>query len=215
MAALGFAVAVIDGRGTPLRSKAFQDHCRGPYDSDYLEDHVAAIRQLAATRPWLDLDRVGIYGHSGGGRASTAALLRHSDFFKVAVAFAGNHDDQIYHPIWGEKYIGMIGEADYHSHANGTYADRLNGKLLLIHGELDNNVHPYMNPRLVDALMAANKDFDLLIVPNADHQAYVYQAYWLRRRWDYFVRHLHGQQPPDYRIADIPISLDDLAELLG
>jgi dipeptidyl-peptidase 4 len=213
MAALGFAVVVIDGRGTPLRSRAFRDHCRGPRDADYLEDHVAAIRQLAATRPWLDLARVGIYGHSGGGRASTAALLRHPDFFKVAVSVAGNHDDQIYHPSWGETYIGMLGEADYRGHANMTYADRLEGKLLLMHGELDNNVHPYMTLRLVDALMAANKDFDLLLIPNADHRADAHQAYWLRRRWDYFVRHLLGQEPPDYRIADIQISLEDLAEI--
>jgi dipeptidyl-peptidase 4 len=214
MSALGFAVAVIDGRGTPLRGKAFQDYCRGPNDSAYLEDHVAAIRQLAGTRPWLDLDRVGIYGHSGGGRASTAAMLRHPDFFKVAVATAGNHDDQMYHPGWGEKYIGMIGEADYLDHSNMTHADRLSGKLLLMHGELDNNVHPYMTLRLADALMAANKDFDLLLIPSADHTAHEHQAYWLRRRWDYFVRHLQGQQPPDYRIADIQVSLDDLAEVL-
>jgi dipeptidyl-peptidase 4 len=83
-----------------------------------------------------------------------------------------------------------------------------------MHGELDNNVHPYMTLRLADALMAANKDFDLLLIPGADHTAHAHQAYWLRRRWDYFVRHLHGQQPPHYQIADIPVSLDDLAELL-
>jgi dipeptidyl-peptidase 4 len=215
MAALGFAVVIVDGRGTPLRSRAFRDHCRGPHDADYLEDHVAAIRQLAATRPWLDLGRVGIYGHSGGGRASTAAMLRHPDFFKVAVSTAGNHDDQIYHPGWGETYIGMIGEADYRGHANMPYADRLAGRLLLMHGELDNNVHPYMTLRLVDALMTANKDFDLVIIPNADHRADAHQPYWLRRRWDYFVRHLHGQEPPEYRIADIPVTLDDLATIFG
>jgi dipeptidyl-peptidase 4 len=215
MAALGFAVVVIDGRGTPLRSRAFRDHCRGSHDSDYLADHVAAIRQLAATRPWLDLSRVGIYGHSGGGRASTAALLHHPDFFKVAVSTAGNHDDQIYHPGWGETYIGMIGEADYRGHSNMPYADRLTGRLLLMHGELDNNVHPYMTMRLVDALMTANKDFDLVIIPNADHRADAHQPYWLRRRWDYFVRHLLGQEPPDYRIADIPVTVDDLAEIIG
>jgi dipeptidyl-peptidase 4 len=215
MAALGFAVVIIDGRGTPLRSRAFRDHCRGPHDADYLADHVAAIRQLAATRPWLDLDRVGIYGHSGGGRASTAAMLRHPDFFKVAVSTAGNHDDQIYHPGWGETYIGMIGEADYKGHSNMPYADRLTGRLLLMHGELDNNVHPYMTLRMVDALMTANKDFDLVIIPDADHRADAHQPYWLRRRWDYFVRHLHGQEPPEYRIADIPVSLDDLAAILS
>jgi dipeptidyl aminopeptidase/acylaminoacyl peptidase len=214
MAALGFAVVVIDGRGTPLRSKAFQEHCRGSRDSDYLDDHISAIRQLAATRPWLDIDRVGIYGHSGGGRASTSALLRRPEFFKVAVSTSGNHDDLIYHPGWGEKYIGPVDVADYRDHANATYAEQLQGKLLLIHGELDNNVSPYLTLRLVDALMAANKEFDLLIIPNGDHALLARQEYWLRRRWDYFVRHLHGEEPPVYRIAEIPVTLETLAELL-
>jgi dipeptidyl aminopeptidase/acylaminoacyl peptidase len=214
MAALGFAVVVVDGRGTPLRNKAFQEWCRGQHGGDYLDDHVAAIRQLAAKRPWLDLARVGIYGHSGGGRASVQALLRHPDFYKVGVAVAGNHDDEIYHPGWSEKYVGHPREVDYRNHANSPHADRLHGKLLLIHGELDNNVHPYMTLRLADALMTANKDFDLLLVPNADHALLVHKSYWLRRRWDFFVRHLHGEQPPEYCIADIPIDVAMLLEAL-
>ena len=107
MAALGFAVVVLDARGTPLRDKAFQEHCRGSRDGENLDDHVTAIRELAATRPWMDIDRVGIYGLSGGGRASTQALLRHPDFFKVAVSASGNHDDLLYSSSWGEKYIGF------------------------------------------------------------------------------------------------------------
>ena len=215
MAALGFAVVVVDGRGTPLRSKAFQDHCRGEHDADYLADHVAAIRQLAATRPWLDLDRVGIYGHSGGGRASTQALLCHPEFFKVAVSSAGNHDDRLNHAGWGEKYVGLPGVGHYQAHDNSARADQLQGKLLLIHGELDNNVHPCMTLRLASALISANKDFDLLIVPGADHTMLVSQAYWLRRRWDYFVRHLHGLEPPQYRIADIPLDPDWLLAVVS
>jgi len=210
MAALGFVVVLVDGRGTPLRGKAFQEHGRGPGEDDNLEDHVTAIRQLASTRPWMDVDRVGIYGRSGGGRISARALLRRPDFFKVAVSVSGNHDDLIYHAMWGEKYIGPADAADYRNHANPTHADRLQGKLMLIHGEVDDNVTPYLTLRLVDALMAANKDFDLLIVPNADHTMMVHMAYWLRRRWDYFVRHLLGVTPPVYRIADIPVELEAL-----
>lgn len=205
MAALGFAVVVVDGRGTPLRSKKFQDHCRGEHDADYLADHVAAIGQLTATRPWLDTGRVGVYGTSGGGRAAAHAVLCHPEFYKVAVSVSGNHDDLFYNAGWGEKYVGLPGSANYRPHANPAHADRLQGKLLLIHGELDNNVHPYLTLRLADALITANKDFDLLIIPNADHSMLTHQAYWLRRRWDYFIRHLHRQEPPDYKIGDIPV----------
>jgi dipeptidyl aminopeptidase/acylaminoacyl peptidase len=210
MAALGFAVVVLDARGTPLRGKAFQDHCRGERDADWLDDHAAAIAQLGDRYPWLDTGRVGIYGHSGGGRASTAALLRRPDVFHVAVSVAGNHDDRLNHPVWSEKYHGPVDEADYEAHANATYASQLEGKLFLIHGELDDNVHPPMTLRLVDALIAANKDFDLLLVPNADHAMLIGQSYWIRRRWDFVVRHLLHVEPPSYRIADIPVDREQL-----
>ncbi|WP_031470285.1 S9 family peptidase [Sciscionella sediminilitoris] len=214
-AALGFAVVAIDGRGTPLRHKAFQDHARLAGDGQYIDDHVAAIRQLAETRPWLDLDRVGIFGHSGGGYASARAILQEPGFYRVAVSSAGDHDDRIYHAMWGEKYYGPADEFDFEAHANVSLAGNLEGKLLLIHGEMDDNVTPHLTMRLADALMAANKDFDLLIVPNADHSMLVHAAYWMRRRWDYFVRHLMGATPPDYRIADIPLDPERLGELLG
>jgi len=212
MATLGFVVVLVDGRCTPLRGKAFQEHCRGQHDGDSLDDHVAAIRQLATERPWMDLNRVGIYGMSGGGRAAAAALLRHPDFFKVGVAASGNHDDLVYRASWGEKYVGFPEDADYHDHANPTHAHRLRGKLLLIHGELDDNVTPYLSLRLVSALIAANKDFDLLIVPNGDHFILRSSPYTVRRMWDYFVRHLRREEPPDYRIGDIPFDLDEIAE---
>jgi dipeptidyl-peptidase-4 len=215
MAALGFAVIVVDGRGSPLRGKVFQEHCRGARRDDNIDDHVAAIRALGATRPWLDLDRVGIYGRSGGGRAAARAMLRHPSFFKVGVSAAGNHDDRIYNARWGEKYVGFPYEVDYGDHANTAHAENLRGKLLLVHGELDDNVSPTATLRLVNALIDSNKDFDLLIVPNADHTLIERQAYWLRRRWDYFVHQLMKIEPPAYRIMDIPLELERLLEGIG
>ena len=118
----------------------------------------------------------------------------------------------MYSSSWGEKYFGFPEETDYGVHSNATHVARLEGKLLLIHGELDDNVTPYLTLRLVDALIAANKDFDLLIVPNGDHGIWLNHAYTLRRGWDYFVRHLRDEEPPAYRIADIPLDLDSLTE---
>jgi dipeptidyl aminopeptidase/acylaminoacyl peptidase len=203
-AALGFAAVSVDGRGSALRHKAFQDHARLVSDTDFVDDHVAAITQLAETRPWLDLDRVGIYGHSAGAYASTRAILWRPDFYKVAVSSSGDHDDRINHQWWGEKFFGLVDEFDYERHSNNSLVERLEGKLFLIHGEMDDNATPHGTLRLVDALIKANKDFDLLIVPNADHSLFVNASYWLRRRWDYFVRHLLGEEPPAYRIADVP-----------
>lgn len=204
-AALGFVVVAVDARGTAMRERAFQDHLRLGGRDDFVDDHVAAIRQLSATRPWMDLDRVGIFGHSGGGYASTRSLLHAPEFFKVAVSSAGDHDDRFYHSWWGERFYGMSEHFDFDRHANAPLVENLRGKLLLAHGSMDDNVTPHLTMRLVDALIRANKDFDLLIVPNADHSMHHHQAYWLRRRWDYFVEHLMGQTPPDYRIKDIPI----------
>jgi dipeptidyl aminopeptidase/acylaminoacyl peptidase len=214
-AALGFVVVVVDGRGTALRHKAFQDHARLVGDSQYVDDHVAAIKQLAKTRPWMDLERVGIYGHSGGGYASTRSLLQAPDFYKVAVSSAGDHDDRTYHSWWGEKFYGRTGEFDFDAHANVALVENLKGKLFLAHGEMDDNVTPHLTMRLVDALIKANKDFDLLIVPNADHFMAVNAAYWVRRRWDYFVQHLMGETPPAYRIAEIPFDAEMLASMGG
>ncbi len=214
-AALGFAVVVVDARGTAMRERAFQDHARLVGDSQYVDDHVAAIKQLAETRPWLDLDRVGIFGHSGGGYASTRSMLLAPDFYKVAVSSAGDHDDRTYHAWWGERFFGLPDDFDFDSHANGPLVENLKGKLFLAHGGMDDNVTPHLTLRLVEALIKANKDFDLLIVPNADHTMLDNAAYWFRRRWDYFVQHLMGQTPPAYRIADIPIEPEMLASLMG
>lgn len=208
LAELGFIVVTIDGLGTPLRSKAFRDvSYRNMGAAGGLEDHISGLRQLAQRHPYLDLDRVGIYGHSGGGYASARALLKFPEFYKVAVSSSGNHDQLSYWAEWGERFHAWpVTEEAYLDQANPPLAGNLRGKLLLVHGDMDDNVHHANTMQMVDALVAANKDFDLLILPNRDH-ALVNVAqgrdalrrpdpYFLRRRWDYFVEHLQGAVPP-------------------
>ena len=202
LAQLGFVTLCVDGRGTPGRSPAFN------YDSDksllgeagYLDDHVAAIRQLAETRRWMNLDAVGITGHSGGGYASTHALLEHPEFFKVAVSSAGNHEQRSYLPIWGESYLGADDGENYSLASNPDLAENLQGKLLLMFGAMDDNVHPTQTYQLINSLIAADKSFDVVILPNAAHRYSTLDAgeaaYATRRTWDYFVEHLLGATPP-------------------
>ena len=208
LAELGFIVVQIDALGTPFRSKAFHDAWYGDMADNGLLDHIHAIKQLAARYHEIDLERVGIYGHSGGGFSSTGAILRHPEFFDVAVSGAGNHDQRSYSFGWGEKYQGLLekkGSGDnYESQANHLLADQLEGKLLLTYGTLDDNVHPNATELLIEALIENNKDFDLLVLPKRNH-GYASEPYLLRRTWDYFVRHLRGEAPPrEYEIAPRP-----------
>ena len=200
LAQLGFVVIQLDHLGTPLRSKAFHDNYFGNFTDNGLLDHVTAIKQLAARYPFIDVDRVGIYGHSGGGFASTDAILRFPDFFKVAVSGAGNHNNASYNIYWAEKYQGLM-ERDtlkstdnFGASANKTYVKNLKGKLLLMHGDMDDNVHPANTIQLINELIKANKDFDFIIAPDRAHG--LNEPYFIRRRWDYFVRHLLGAEPP-------------------
>lgn len=196
LAELGFVVINIDGLGTPFRSKAFHDFSYGKMEeAGGLEDHIAGIRQLATGRAYMDLSRVGIYGHSGGGFASTHAILAYPEFYKVAVASAGNHDQRGYLAAWGEQYQGLLDGDNYKSQANAGLAANLKGKLLLAHGDMDDNVPPALTIQVVDALIRANKDFDLLILPNRNHSL-GRDPYFTRRKWDYFVRNLLGAEPP-------------------
>jgi len=205
LAALGFAVVAVDGRGTAGRSKAFHDHSYGALDdAGSLDDHVAAIRELGRRYPWMDTDRVGITGHSGGGFATARALLAHPDLYRVGVASAGNHDIGYYVPMWPEWYHGDVDDEARRALSNPALAANLQGKLLLIHGELDDNVLPAHSLRLVDALIEADKDVDLLLIPGVEHSLRGRRHYALRRTWDYFVRHLHGTEPPAYRLAPLP-----------
>lgn len=200
LAELGFVVVEIDGMGTPWRSKKFHEAYYGDLGDNTLPDQVAAMRQLAARYPWIDLARAGIYGHSGGGYAAAGAMFRFADFFKVGISEAGNHDNRSYEDDWAEKWTGLLerktdGSSNYDTQANQNLAGNLKGKLLLAHGTMDGNVPPYNTLLVVDALIRANKDFDLLMLPNRGH-GFGNEPYMVRRRWDYFVRWLLGAEPP-------------------
>lgn len=205
LAELGFVVVIIDGTCNPDRSKSFHDACYGNMADNTLEDQISGIRQLAAKFPYMDTTRVGVWGHSGGGFATAAALFRYPDFYKVGISESGNHDNRNYEDDWGERYIGLVAGDNYEKQANQMYAKNLKGKLLLAHGGMDDNVPPYNTYLVVDALVKANKDFDLLIFPNARHGYGADSFYMMRRRWDYFVKHLLGAEPPkEYKIAVTP-----------
>ncbi len=203
LADLGFVVVCIDGMGTPLRSKSFHDfysHAETMGD-DTIPDQVAGIKDLAARYPWIDANRVGIWGHSGGGNATSSAMFTYPDFFKVGIAESGNHDNRQYEDDWDEKWGGLEVHNDtpqdnYNAQAAQNYAKNLKGKLLLAHGTMDDNVPPNNTLLVVDALVKANKDFDLILFPNAHHGYGEASQYMMRRRWDYFVKNLAGGTPP-------------------
>ncbi len=205
LADLGFVVIVIDGSCNPLRSKSFHDACYGNMADNTLEDQIGGIKQLAAKYPYIDLARVGIWGHSGGGFATAAAMFRFPDFYKVGISESGNHDNRNYEDDWGERYIGLLNGDNYEKQANQLYAKNLKGKLMLVHGGMDDNVPPYNTYLVVDALVKANKDFDLVIFPNARHGYGQDSLYMMRRRWDYFVKHLLGaEHPKEYELKFAP-----------
>ena len=196
-AELGFIVIAMDGRGSQGRTKAFRDESYGGLgQAGHLDDHVAVIRELGRRYPYMDLDHVGIYGTSGGGYATVKALATFPDFFKVGVADAGNHDQRGYLAVWGETYNGPEDGTNYTAAANRLFAANITGKLFLLHGDMDSNVLPSHTLQVADALIKANRDFDLLIVPNAGHGTLEPRSYALRRAWDFLVRHLMGVEPP-------------------
>jgi dienelactone hydrolase len=209
LAELGFVVVQLDALGTPMRSHSFMATYYGDMGDNGLPDQVAGMRQLAQRYPWIDLDRAGIWGHSGGGYASADAILRYPDFFKVAVSEAGNHDQREYEDDWGEKWQGLLerrsdGTTSYDNQANQSLARNLKGRLLIAHGTTDDNVPPYNTLLLVGELIKANKDFDLLLLPNRRH-GFGNEPYMVRRRWDYFVRYLMGAEPPhEYEMKGPP-----------
>ena len=196
MAELGFVVVMVDGRGTAGRSRAFHQYSYrnlgGPF-----EDHVAMIKQMAARYPYMDATRVGIYGTSAGGYGAAHAMLAFPEFYKVGVSTSGDHDARLDKAWWNELYQGYPVQGDYAAQSNVTMASRLQGHLLLEHGDIDDNVHPVETMRFVDALMKANKNFDMLFVPNMYHgESGEHALYLVRRRWDYFVQYLLGVTPP-------------------
>jgi dipeptidyl-peptidase 4 len=206
LAELGFIVVQIDALGTPMRSMDFHAYYYGNLGDNGLEDQIAGMRELASRYNWIDLDRVGMYGHSGGGFATARALLEYPEFFHVGVSGAGNHDNRGYTYYWGEKWHGPLvqnedGTDSYTNQANHLLAENLQGKLLITYGTMDSNVHPVTTLLLVNELIRHNKDFDLMVYPNRGH-GYSNEPYNIRLTWDYFVRHLLEAEPPrGYRIG--------------
>jgi dipeptidyl aminopeptidase/acylaminoacyl peptidase len=209
LAELGFVVVALEGSCNPNRSKAFHDACYGNMAENTLPDQISGLKQLQQRYPYMDLDKVGIWGHSGGGFATAAAMFKYPDFYKVGISESGNHDNRNYEDDWGERYIGLLmqdtaGNGNYSVQANQLYAKNLKGKLLLVHGNMDDNVPPYNTYLVADALIKANKSFDMLIFPNSRHGFGADGLYMARRRWDYFVTHLKGAVPP----VDFEIKID-------
>jgi dipeptidyl aminopeptidase/acylaminoacyl peptidase len=203
-AELGFIVVLLDGRGTPGRSKDFHDAQYAQMgQAGHLDDHVVVARELARRYPYMDLARQGLYGSSAGGFAALHGLLTYPDFYKAAVVDAGDHDIRATQDAWAELYDGPEKGRNYLDAENAPLAKQLKGSLMLMHGEMDTIVPPAITLRVVDALIKANKDFDLLIVPNAGHTTLTASNatpetynYALRRAWDFLVRHLMNAVPP-------------------
>jgi dipeptidyl aminopeptidase/acylaminoacyl peptidase len=193
LAELGFIVVQIDGMGTANRSRAFHDVCWKNIADAGFPDRILWIKALAQRYSYIDITRVGIYGTSAGGQNALGALLFHPEFYKVAVSSCGCHDNRLDKASWNEQWMGLMGP-HYEAQSNVTNAHKLVGKLLLIVGELDTNVPPESTMRVVDALVKAKKDFDLLVLPGFNHTGG--GPYGERRRVDFFVRHLLGAEPP-------------------
>ena len=205
LAQLGFIVITVGNRGGhPDRSKWYHNYGYGNLRDYGLEDQKYAIQQLGARYSWIDLNRVGIHGHSGGGFMSTAAMLKYPDFFKAAVSCAGNHDNSIYNRWWSEQHHGITEKVEagdttfvYSIETNPEIASNLKGHLMLVHGDIDNNVHPANTIRVVNALIRANKRFDMLILPGQRHGFGDMNEYFFWRMADYYCEWLMGNSKRD------------------
>ena len=208
-AELGFIVVQMDGMGTSNRSKAFHDVAWQNLKDGGFPDRILWHQAFAAKHAWYDITRVGIYGGSAGGQNSMGALLFHPSFYKAAVSYAGCHDNRMDKIWWNEQWMGWPIGPQYSASSNVEHAGRLQGKLLLMFGELDTNVDPASTMQVVNALLKANKNFDLLIYPGEDHNAGrggEYAEYGERKRFDFFVRHLLNQTPPEWSAPPAPTS---------
>ena len=212
LAQFGFIVITVGNRGGhPSRSKWYHNYGYGNLRDYGLADKKAAIEQLAARHPYIDIDKVGIFGHSGGGFMSTAAMLVYPDFFKVAVSSAGNHENNIYNRWWSEKHHGVKEVEDdegkitfeYDIEKNSEVAKNLKGRLLICTGDIDNNVHPGNTIRLANALIRANKRFDFFLFPGQRHGFGDMNEYFFWLRADYFCKHLIGDYSQDVDIEEL------------
>ena len=211
LAQVGFIVIEVGNRGgNPQRSKWYHNYGYGNLRDYGVGDKKAAVEQLAKRHGWIDLERVGIYGHSGGGFMTAAAMFGYPEFFKVGISESGNHDNSIYNRWWSEKHDGVKEVIkddkvtfEYDIDKNQDIAKNLKGKLLLITGDIDNNVHPSNTYRVVDALIKANKRFDFILLPGLRHSFAPAAEYVAWRRIDYFSQHLLGWAPSDTDMAEL------------
>jgi len=209
----GFVVVMIDGMGTAQRGKAFHDVCWKNLRDAGFPDRIAWHRAAAAKYPWYDISRVGIYGTSAGGQNAAGALLFHGDFYKAAVAACGCHDNRMDKASWNEQWMGYPVGRQYAESSNIEHAAKLRGKLQLVVGELDTNVPPESTYRFADALIKAGKDFDFVMLPGQGHSDG--SAYGRRRMRDFFIRHLHGVEPPERNLAAVTPIPSQLRDTLG
>ena len=201
LAELGFIVVQIDGMGTSNRSKAFHDVCWKNIKDAGFPDRILWMQSAAEKYPYMDLERVGIFGGSAGGQNAAAAVLFHPEFYKVAVAACGCHDNRMDKIWWNEQWMGWPVGEEYSWSSNVDNAWRLKGKLMLINGEMDDNVDPASTIQLVNALVKANKEFEYIFIPGARHisNGGIYGA---RKRRDFFVKNLLGTDPPDWNMEE-------------
>jgi dienelactone hydrolase len=202
LAELGFIVVMIDGMGTANRSKAFHDVCWKNLADAGLPDRILWIKALAQKYPWVDAERVGIYGTSAGGQSSTGALLFHPEFYKAAVSACGCHDNRVDKQWWNEQWMGFPVGKHYDEQSNVTNAHKLQGHLCLIVGEADTNVPPESTYRVADALIKSGKSFDLLSIPGMGHSDG--GVYGRMKKRDFFIKHLMGVDPPDRNAGEVP-----------
>ena len=194
LAELGFVVVMVDGMGTSFRTREFENVCYKNLVDAGLPDHIAWIKALGKQYPYLDLDRVGIYGASAGGQESTTAVLRHPEFYKAAYSACGCHDNRMDKIWWNEQWLGYPVDESYAEASNVENAHLLTRPLMLVVGELDDNVDPASTMQVVDALIKANKDFELVVLPGVQHT--LGESFGEHKRYDFFVRHLLGVNPP-------------------
>ncbi len=199
-AELGFIVVQIDGMGTNNRSKAFHDVAWKNLGDAGFPDRILWHKAVAAKYPYYDITRVGLYGTSAGGQNSLGGLLFHPDFYKAAVSSAGCHDNRMDKIWWNEQWMGWPIGPEYAASSNVDNAHRLQGKVLLVVGEMDNNVDPASTYQVVNQLIKHNKNFDLLVIPNALHTSG--GAYGDHKRYDFFVQHLLGVKPPEWKALE-------------
>ncbi len=196
LAELGFIVVQVDGMTTSFRSKEFEEVCYKNLKDAGLPDRIAWIKAAASRYPYMDINRVGIYGCSAGGQNALTAVLFHGDFYKAAYAACGCHDNRMDKIWWNEQWMGWPVDSTYAACSNTVNAWRLNRPLMLVVGEMDDNVDPASTMQVVNALQRANKDFELVVLPGARHT--MGETFGEHKRFDFFVRNLLGVQPPKW-----------------